>query len=382
MKLLFILLLVVNIGILIWSLQQRDSGTNQTLEAGVGNLRLLTQPKPQQPSSDAFASADSDGAVETPQAGDTPIIKSTTPALDPSTSLTAEAGRDSATEPSVSARKSTTGATAEQSNLQQPIPTDFGVAERSGAVEDDTAEGAVRSEIPSLNDEVIDLTLNSEDLESENQPLWPTTEHAAGSQPAEQGFQSVEADTTPVVPVPMTAASAANQEAAPATVPALILPVQICGVFGPVEDEELASSVKDQLAQSGLSASIRQEFRSKIKGYWVLIPPLGNRADSLAMVSKLKEAGEVDVMRFYKGENRNAVSLGLYSRRRNAEIRRGQVAKKGFQPEVRARTREVAVYLVDYQGAVGSYERAIERVRKAHQQLDHVSRTCAQVALP
>ena len=66
------------------------------------------------------------------------------------------------------------------------------------------------------------------------------------------------------------------------------------------------------------------------------------------MVRDLKEAGIRDVWRFTGGERKNAISLGLFSRRVNAEKVKQEAEARGFQPEVHVRYRDVQQYHLEF----------------------------------
>ena len=121
-----------------------------------------------------------------------------------------------------------------------------------------------------------------------------------------------------------------------------------CGTLGPVREESVAQFVKDTLREQSIETALRRESIKEEAGFWVIIPPFDDRQMAIDTVTRLKELGVSDIWRFYRGEYKNGVSLGMYSRRKNAEQRRDSIIGLGYLPEVVPRFRDVEQHWIDY----------------------------------
>lgn len=113
----------------------------------------------------------------------------------------------------------------------------------------------------------------------------------------------------------------------------------VCRKLGPLDDEQARDLVANLGEGARLLDDVSETYR-QADGYYVMIPPLPGRAEGRAMLQRLNEAGITDTWLFRSGENENAISLGLFSRRSSAERHAATISGKGFATEVRERKRE------------------------------------------
>lgn len=111
-----------------------------------------------------------------------------------------------------------------------------------------------------------------------------------------------------------------------------------CAEAGPFKKKSQARAIGARLGNAVQAEVVSRKY-DEITGYWVLIPPLPDRRQAKETVARLKEAGVEDLWLFSKGEKRNAISLGLYSRQDAAREHADTIRSKGFGPEVRPSTR-------------------------------------------
>lgn len=122
----------------------------------------------------------------------------------------------------------------------------------------------------------------------------------------------------------------------------------ICNVLGPIEDEVLAKAIFREIErQGGVGAALRTEPLKRVTGYWVVLPTYNDYGGAIDAIKKLKQQGIVDIQRFYRGELKDGVSLGIYNRRLNAEKRKSQIEEKGFSPEILPRYTEIPAFWID-----------------------------------
>ncbi len=199
---------------------------------------------------------------------------------------------------------------------------------------------------------------------------------AAPAPVAEEPPQSVEESLEVVKPVAEVSAAIPDRPQ-----PEVEL-VSRCGVLGIIEDRQVAQDTKKQLADEGVKSSL-QETTGKIEiGFWVVIPPLESSEAAQDMITKLADAGITDVWHFRSGELNNAVSLGMFFQRENAEKLRREIEQKGFNAELRSRflnKRRYSLHLKirDEQGVV---KQKWNRIKRQYPDIDLTERPCGEIA--
>lgn len=180
---------------------------------------------------------------------------------------------------------------------------------------------------------------------------------------------------TPIDPTEEESNSIATVESAPA-------PIAYCGEIGPVESDEIADSMGRALSAKGLEFKKRKEAIEKSLGFWVIIPALESDEKSIAMVRKLRASGFKDVGRFTKGDDRNSISLGVFSRKENAEMRQNEVAKKGFQTEILEKTKPIIQYWLDYRSEPRLDKPDLAVVLDNYPSTRQIKKSCESIANP
>jgi hypothetical protein len=138
--------------------------------------------------------------------------------------------------------------------------------------------------------------------------------------------------------------SPAEDTEVPATEPS-------CALIGPMTSEAADALIRQLPAFLELLSDVTVEAR-EVDGYYVMIPPLPSRAAGLAMLDRLAAEGITDTWLFRGGVYRNAISLGLYSRKNGAERHLRRVNQTGFEAvlvekESRQERRQLLVMNVD-----------------------------------
>lgn len=157
------------------------------------------------------------------------------------------------------------------------------------------------------------------------EPVHSPTEAAAVSEPDTSAALSADAPTD-------SAEVRGVGEAKPASLP----PAASCWRLGPVA---VADSAGIELRLRGQGWLTRREERLREEGYIVYWPPLPDRALALAKARELRAQG-VDSFAIGEGPLLNGLSLGLFSRRENAERHAAELARKGVTARVAPRQRE------------------------------------------
>ncbi len=147
-----------------------------------------------------------------------------------------------------------------------------------------------------------------------------------------------------------------------------------CKVLGPIEDELIAKSILKELEELEVNTQLRSEPIRRVGGYWVVLPTYNDYPAAIASIKKLKEQGIVDIQRFYRGELKDGVSLGIYNRRFNAEKRKSQIETKGFTPEILPRYTSIPAFWIHY-GAVPASD-VFERISDRYPALESEDVDC------
>ncbi|MCW8847929.1 MAG: SPOR domain-containing protein [Sedimenticola sp.] len=153
----------------------------------------------------------------------------------------------------------------------------------------------------------------------------------------------------------------------------------VCGAFGPFDRGAIARELSESLSSQGLDTSLRRESMEKPIGYWVIIPPLENQQAAIKKVSELRASGISDIRRFVKGDQKNGISLGVFSSKANAQVRQQEISKKGHAARVIPRLIVVPSYWVDYRSDQESASRAVESLRQRNEAIKNTEYPCSRV---
>lgn len=121
-----------------------------------------------------------------------------------------------------------------------------------------------------------------------------------------------------------------------------------CGTIGPLKDRRVAKGVLEDLKKSKLEAKLEQGTEKKQIGYWVVIPPMPDGSQAQSKIEQLAKAGLKDIWHFRGGGLENAISLGMFSKKENAENFTREVQAKGFKTETKPRYLNKKHYLVKF----------------------------------
>ncbi|MES9869474.1 MAG: hypothetical protein ABW149_07255 [Sedimenticola sp.] len=173
-------------------------------------------------------------------------------------------------------------------------------------------------------------------------------------------------------------------DASDATEPVVQEPKSLpyCGVLGPLDDEEAAKSITAKLERLAFNPLMREQSMIRTTGYWVLIPPAKDQEAAIEHVNALKAKGFKDVRRFFQGPLKNAVSLGIFSRRGNASNRQKEVEAKGFKVEIKPRVSESILYWIDIFLEDGGAGRATSVLQEEFPDLALRDQICSRVVRP
>lgn len=121
-----------------------------------------------------------------------------------------------------------------------------------------------------------------------------------------------------------------------------------CYSYGPLPDRLSALGVMVEIRRTTEEPRLRQDKPGTTSGYWVLIETAKTDADAVKLVESLKAAGISDIWRITRGELKNAISMGLFSRQENAEKRATEARSKGFTVNIVDKPRKAPVFWIDF----------------------------------
>ena len=181
-------------------------------------------------------------------------------------------------------------------------------------------------EPPSMADEGRGLRLLSDvavqPLREDRSPEAPAEEPAAGPESAEP--------ETPARPEPTEAAEpSAPDEPKPSASPPR------CFRAGQIDARASRDELVAFLEERGIEARTGTE-KGHGESHWVLLPPFPNTDMARNLMDRLREKGVKDLYLVPSGENRNAISLGVFKERPRADERLARIRRLGFDAEMRS----------------------------------------------
>ena len=124
--------------------------------------------------------------------------------------------------------------------------------------------------------------------------------------------------------------------------------VRYCYTLGPLLSEKAIRKLESSVSDLGYEVQTRALEQQEISGYWVFLPPYDSRAKALEVAAELARKGIKDYYVVTDKENRNAISLGLFSDQGRANRRMAHIRTLGYQPRKLARYRDKTYYWLDY----------------------------------
>ncbi|MES9883945.1 MAG: hypothetical protein ABW185_24105 [Sedimenticola sp.] len=346
MKWLFIMLAIVNLIIFGWGFQQERSRPEAIVVEYpvVGNLRLLSE-------IDKTPTV----AAKSPQLEEIPseVSLEINAPIDAAKEILPGDGREDAVEVMAEAPVAvlTEIPTETEVEIEEEPPASIAIA---------TLEQKLAQASPSTPTEEVEV-------------VTPHIDEAKGAERGEVAeVVAVGASTTELVIEPSLATP--EEVTFPPKEAALV-----CGAYGPFEKGADARSLADQVYRLGMDSSLRQGSYTETIGYWVMIPPLESQEEAIETVQELKALGIKDIRRFFRGEHRNGISLGAYSRQRNADNRRQALISKGYKVIIKPRQSERQAYWLDYRDGKGESAGLFQQLREQYPEIDHQIYPCSRI---
>lgn len=103
-----------------------------------------------------------------------------------------------------------------------------------------------------------------------------------------------------------------------------------CFNLGPFTHRQDARQVSQELTKQGVSVSLHVAKDKTRPGYWVLIPASKDRQAARKIIARLKQKKVRDYFLVATGSQKNAISLGVFSRPDLAQKQLEMIKKLGF----------------------------------------------------
>lgn len=119
----------------------------------------------------------------------------------------------------------------------------------------------------------------------------------------------------------------------------------LCVWVGPFGREQTAQTFIERIAALDVQSALKVEPVAAGESYWVYLPSPGNRTAAKGILAKLQGRG-IDSYIVPKGEQENAISLGMFSELKLAQTRMAEIVDLGFEPLLKSITRQVDEFWV------------------------------------
>lgn len=107
-----------------------------------------------------------------------------------------------------------------------------------------------------------------------------------------------------------------------------------CQGIGPFARRKQAQAALASLEQTGVRLRVQEAVLPDKTGHWVYLPPYPTRQAARDAIAKLKAEGIRDYFLIGTGDQKNGISLGVFSTPALATQRAAQVKALGFSPEL------------------------------------------------
>jgi len=126
--------------------------------------------------------------------------------------------------------------------------------------------------------------------------------------------------------------------------------INMCFSLGPFVRKTEARAVKKKLLKWDIDATQRTH-KTVTDGFWVIIPATKTRKAANNNIKRLKELGVRDYFLVATGSQKNAISLGVFSKSSSARRRLAAMDKKGVKAKITGVDLPKRSYWLDWPGA-------------------------------
>ena len=122
----------------------------------------------------------------------------------------------------------------------------------------------------------------------------------------------------------------------------------LCHQVGIFNSKRKAKKVMSVFKSLGLKPKLNKQVSRKKSGFWVIYPAPATMKKSIDMIDYLRSQGYQESWLFTEGENKGAISLGLYKNIRGAESRKQELLTHNIVTIIKSRLKEDKKYWLTY----------------------------------
>lgn len=171
-------------------------------------------------------------------------------------------------------------------------------------------------------------------------------------------------------PAPVPAPAAKPKEASKATAaPVRSAAKSHCLRIAEFTSEADAIRAARRLQHAGARIRARGKVSSTDSRYWIILPPFRSAKAAHAALAQLQRSGLKDYYLVRSGDNKNAISLGVYSSHDAARRRYREIRDLKFHPRIQEISVPTVSWWVDFDWPAGKGERWREALNESDRAL-------------
>ena len=164
-----------------------------------------------------------------------------------------------------------------------------------------------------------------------------------------------------------TTAPATAPVAAPATTPATTIAaksaatpaarVSLCWRISGFESKKSAAHAALLLSRTGVQVRRRGSMKSETTRYWIILPPYRSVASARVALETLRKSGIKDYYLIRGGDDKNGISLGVYSGHDAARRRYREIQRLRLHPRIQEIAVPATTWWIEFERPHGKEER-------------------------
>ena len=150
----------------------------------------------------------------------------------------------------------------------------------------------------------------------------------------------------------------------------------LCYTLGPFKQDTQMEQAVSEFRAGGIEVNSRSSVEQEYLGMMVYIDSQGTRAQAARAASVLEKNGITDFLIVNEPGKQNALSLGVFGLKKNADRRQRRVSALGFPVKTEPRYRNRTIYWLDYSQQESEYLRELVDGLKNNLGISRISRQC------
>lgn len=154
-------------------------------------------------------------------------------------------------------------------------------------------------------------------------------------------------------------------------------PGKLCYTLGPFKEQQQVQEIMARFRQNELAVKSRPSVEKEYLGVMVYIDGHETRDEARTTARNLAEKGIRDYMIVDEDNKKNALSLGIFGLKRNADRRVSKIESLGYDVQSELRYRNRTIYWLDYdQPENDELKRLVDKL-KNELSVSRISRRCS-----